>query len=38
MEYTIDYFIDKFSALTEDKIGTGRLENCYVLYHCGVTV
>lgn len=37
MEYTLDYFIEKFRAIPEDKIGAGHLKNCCALYHCGVT-
>lgn len=36
MEYTVDYFIDKFSTIDSDDIGVGSLcEHCS-LYHCGV--
>ncbi len=36
MEYTKEYFIEKFEALKSEEIGTGDLKNHCALYHCGV--
>lgn len=36
MEFTIDYFIDKFSKLREDEIGYGEIDTHCALFHCGI--
>jgi hypothetical protein len=36
MEYSIDYFIQKFEAIPENQIGEGEIEKHCALYHCGV--
>lgn len=37
MDYTIDYFINKFSAIPDDEMGDGRLENKCAMFYCGIT-
>ncbi len=36
MEYTKEYFIEKFTKLTNDEVGIGLLSNHCALWHCGV--
>lgn len=36
MEYTVDYFIDKFNAIDSNDIGVGSIGNHCALWHCGL--
>jgi hypothetical protein len=36
MIYNKEYFIKKFEAIPEDKLGSGCLNNKCALWHCGV--
>lgn len=36
--FTIDYFVEKFSAIPSEKIGEGSIYDHCALWYCGVTI
>lgn len=38
MEYTIEYFIEKFNAIPAHEMGQGKIENHCALWHCNATM